>query len=96
MMANFLGLEVFNRGIEHYLRKHQFGNAKQAKRYLINQIKILLNIPNRILDSKVFIVIKLKRAPSFQYIPNNPEMFIQYLLLFIKIFNTLDLFAQDD
>ena len=30
MMANFLDVEVFNRGIEHYLRRHQYGNAKQV------------------------------------------------------------------
>jgi hypothetical protein len=30
MMANFLDVDVFNRGIEHYLRRHKFGNAKQV------------------------------------------------------------------
>ena len=30
MMANFLGVEVFNRGIEHYLKKHKYGNAQQV------------------------------------------------------------------
>ena len=32
MIANILGLDVFNRGIQHYLTKHQYGNAKQVKR----------------------------------------------------------------
>ena len=29
MMANFLGINVFNQGITNYLRKHEYGNAKQ-------------------------------------------------------------------
>ena len=29
MMANFLGIETFNQGITNYLRKHEYGNAKQ-------------------------------------------------------------------
>ena len=31
MMANFLGVDVFNKGIEEYLKKHTYGNAKQVK-----------------------------------------------------------------
>ena len=31
MLANILGMDVFNRGIQHYLTKHQYGNAKQVK-----------------------------------------------------------------
>jgi aminopeptidase N len=30
MMANFIGVENFNKGIERYLKRHQFGNAKQV------------------------------------------------------------------
>jgi aminopeptidase N len=30
MMANFLGVDVFNRGIERYLKEHKYGNAKQV------------------------------------------------------------------
>ena len=30
MMANFLGVEVFNKGIEEYLKKHKYGNAEQV------------------------------------------------------------------
>ena len=30
MMANFLGLDIFNKGIHHYLTKHQYGNTKQV------------------------------------------------------------------
>jgi aminopeptidase N len=30
MMAHFLGIEVFNRGIELYLKRHNYGNAKQV------------------------------------------------------------------
>ena len=33
MMANFLGQDVFNRGIEEYLKKHKYGNAKQVRGY---------------------------------------------------------------
>jgi aminopeptidase N len=34
MMANFLGKEVFNMGVEFYLRRHKFKNAKPvATRY---------------------------------------------------------------
>ena len=29
MMANFLGINVFNQGITNYLRRHEYGNAKQ-------------------------------------------------------------------
>ena len=29
MMANFLGIETFNQGITNYLRKHEYGNARQ-------------------------------------------------------------------
>jgi aminopeptidase N len=30
MMANFLGVEVFNKGIEEYLKKHKYENAQQV------------------------------------------------------------------
>jgi hypothetical protein len=38
MMANFLDVDVFNRGIEHYLRRHKFGNAKQVLLYFFEII----------------------------------------------------------
>ena len=30
MMANFLGVEVFNKGIEQYLTRHKYENAEQV------------------------------------------------------------------
>jgi aminopeptidase 2 len=31
MMANFLGVNVFNKGIEEYLKKHIYQNAQQVR-----------------------------------------------------------------
>jgi aminopeptidase N len=34
MMANFLGHDVFNDGIENYLNKYKYGNAVQVSLYI--------------------------------------------------------------
>jgi len=33
MMANFLGSHVFNKGIEEYLKKHNYKNTQQVINY---------------------------------------------------------------
>ena len=46
MMANFLGVEVFNKGIEEYLKKHTYGNAKQVKKMIrqkMNEFSVTLS-----------------------------------------------------
>ena len=40
MMANFLGVEIFNKGIEEYLKKHKYENVEQVNFFIFYHSKL--------------------------------------------------------